>query len=126
MLSALTALVVLVVVLAIFATTKPGRRVAAALGLRDAVAGAATSEDVDFLLGRCKNDPIEVARRVEAERERFPDLCEADHYRRAIRRLLGEANAGTASRAGNGGEPEAPARSSPGSDSRAASGGGKS
>jgi hypothetical protein len=91
MLTVVTALVVLVAVLAIFATTKPGRRVAAAIGLRTGVAGAATCEDVDFLLGRCGNDPVEVARRVAAERARFPDLSEADHYRRAIRRLLGEA-----------------------------------
>ena len=99
MFSALTALVVLAVVLAIFATTKPGRRIAAALGLRTDFAGAATSEDVDFLLGRCGNDPVEVARRIAAERERFPDLSEADHYRRAIRRLLAEAN-GAGSKSG--------------------------
>lgn len=91
MLSVVTALVVLVAVVAIFGTTKPGRRVAAAIGLRTDFAGAAISEDVGFLLGRCGNDPVEVARRVEAERARFPDLSEADHYRRAIRRLLGEA-----------------------------------
>lgn len=88
-----TALVVLVAVLAIFATTKSGQKVVAALGLRGAVVGAATSEDVDFLLGRCGDDPVEVARRVAFERERFPDLSEADHYRRAIRRLLSESKA---------------------------------
>lgn len=94
MVSVLTALVVLVLVLAVFATTKPGRRLVAALGLRTDFAGAASSEDVDFLLGRCGNDPVEVARRIAAERERFPDLSEADHYRRAIRRLLSESGTG--------------------------------
>lgn len=95
MLSALTALVVLACVLAIFATTKTGGRLVDALGLRGPGAGAATSDDVDFLLDRCDNDPNEVARRIAAERERYPDLCEADHYRRAIRRLLAEAKSGS-------------------------------
>jgi len=40
---------------------------------------------------RCGNDLVEARRRVAEERERFPDLCEADHYRRAIRRLLAES-----------------------------------
>lgn len=53
MLSALMGLAVLAAVLAIFATTKFGRRVAVRIGLRDHVAGAATSEDVEFLLLRC-------------------------------------------------------------------------
>jgi hypothetical protein len=91
MLSAVTGLVVLAAVLAIFATTKAGRRVGVRIGLRDHVAGAASSEDVDFLLHHCGNDRVEALRRVTAERERFPDLCEADHYRRAIRRLLSES-----------------------------------
>lgn len=84
-------LVVLAAVLAIFATTPLGRRVAVRIGLRDHVAGAARSEDVDFLLQRCGNDRVEALRRVAAERDRFPDLTEADHYRRAIRRLLAES-----------------------------------
>jgi hypothetical protein len=91
MLSAVTGLVVLTAVLAIFATTPAGRRLAVRIGLRDHVAGAANSEDVGFLLQRCGNDRVEALRRVAAERERFPDLSEADHYRRAIRRLLAES-----------------------------------
>lgn len=81
MLSALMGLAVFAAVLAIFATTKSGRH----------VAGAASSEDVDFLLLRCGNDRAEALRRVAVERERFPDLCEADHHRRAIRKLLAES-----------------------------------
>lgn len=91
MLTALMGLVVLAAVLAIFATTPLGRRVAVRIGLRDHVAGAASSEDVDFLVHRCGNDHVEARRRVAAERERFPDLSESDHYRRAIRRLLAES-----------------------------------
>lgn len=90
MLTAVLLVVVLAAVLAIFATTPAGRRIAVQIGLRDRVAGAATSEDVDFLLLRCGNDRAEALRRVAFERERFPELCEADHYRRAIRRVLAE------------------------------------
>jgi len=90
MLSAVLLVVVLAAVLAIFATTKAGRRIAVRIGLRDHVAGAATSEDVDFLLLRCGHDRAEALRRVAVERERFPELCEADHYRRAIRKVLAE------------------------------------
>jgi hypothetical protein len=91
MLSAVMGLVVLAAVLAIFATTRVGRRVAVRIGLRDHVAGAASSEDIDFLVHRCGNDRVEALRRVAAERERFPALSEADHYRRAIRRILAES-----------------------------------
>ncbi len=91
MLSAVTGLVVLAAVLAIFLTTKVGRRVGVRIGLRNHVAGAASSEDVDFLVRRCGNDRVEALRRVAVERERLPDLSEADHYRRAIRRLLAES-----------------------------------
>jgi len=91
MVTAVMGLVVLAAVLAIFATTRVGRRVAVRIGLRNHVAGAASSEDVDFLVHRCGNDRVEALRRVAAERERFPALSEADHYRRAIRRLLAES-----------------------------------
>ena len=91
MLSALMGLAVLAAVLAIFATTKSGRRVAVRIGLRDHVAGAATSEDVEFFLLRCGNDRAGALRRIAVERERFPDLCEADPHRRAIRKLLAES-----------------------------------
>lgn len=90
MLTLLMALVVLAAVVAIFATTPAGRRLAVGIGLRDHVAGAAPRSDVDFLLARCGGDQAEARRRVEAERERFPALPEADHYRRAIRRILQE------------------------------------
>jgi hypothetical protein len=76
--------------LAIFATTEPGRELAKRIGFRDRVRGAASSEDVAFLLDACGGDAREAARRVATERARFADLSEAEHYRRAIRRVLAE------------------------------------
>jgi hypothetical protein len=76
--------------LAVFATTRPGRELAKRIGLRDYVPGAASSEDVAFLLGACDGDRAEVERRLEVERKRLPDLSEAEHYRRAIRKVLAE------------------------------------
>ncbi|MFO0691045.1 MAG: hypothetical protein U0900_20270 [Myxococcota bacterium] len=94
MLTLLMALVVLAAVVAIFATTPLGKRLAVGVGLRDHVAGAAPSRDVEFLLERCGGDRAEARRRIDAERERFPALGEADHYRRAIRRILEEQRRG--------------------------------
>jgi hypothetical protein len=76
--------------LAVFATTKRGREIARRIGLRRWVPGAAPSEDVAFLLDACRGDRREVERRLEIERSRLPALDEADHYRRAIRRVLAE------------------------------------
>ncbi len=76
--------------LALFATTRRGREIAKRIGLRDHVKGAAPSEDVKFLLEACAGDRKEAARRVEEERSRFSELSEADHYRRAIRKILVE------------------------------------
>lgn len=90
----LTTLLVLAVVLAISATTPTGRRLAVGLGLRRFVAGAASSQDIAFLLGRCGHDRSELERRLAAERERFPALTEAEHCRRAIRRILHEQAGG--------------------------------
>jgi hypothetical protein len=76
--------------LAVFATTIPGRELAKRIGLRDYVPGAASSEDVRFLLGACGGDSAEVERRLGIERDRLPELSEAEHYRRAIRKVLAE------------------------------------
>lgn len=94
MISLLIAFAVLVAVIAIFATTRVGKQLAVRIGLRDRVAGAAPSRDVEFLLERCGGDRAEALRRVAAESERFPALGEADHYRRAIRRILQEQKGG--------------------------------
>lgn len=79
--------------LAIYATTAGGREWLKKLGLRDHVPGAAPTEDVDFLLSSCGGDSAEVDRRLAAERERYPELTEAEHYRRAIRRVMREREA---------------------------------
>ena len=50
--------------------------------------GAATSEDVDYLLSACDGDHAELERRIQLERERYPDLTEAEHYRFAIRKVF--------------------------------------
>ncbi len=74
--------------LAIFATTRSGKRVATRLGFRDHVPGAAGTEDVSYLLNACDGDRAEVERRVGVERSRYPDLTEAEHYRFAIRKVF--------------------------------------
>ena len=76
--------------LAIFATTRAGREVLKRIGRRNRVPDAAPSEDIAYLLSACDGDRKEVDRRIELERERLPDLTEAEHYRRAIRKIMSE------------------------------------
>ena len=76
--------------LAIFATTRAGREVLKRIGLRNRVPDAAPSEDVAYILSVCDGDRREVDRRIDLERERLPDLTEAEHYRRAIRKVMSE------------------------------------
>ena len=78
----------------VFATTEAGRAVLKRFGLRRSVPGAAPEHDVDYLLKACGGDRAEVERRLEAERARYPALGEAEHYRRAIRRVWLERDAG--------------------------------
>lgn len=79
-----------VATIAIFATTKPGREIAKRIGFRDHVPGAASSEDVAFLLSACHDDQALVKNRIDVERRRYPDLTEEEHYRRAIRKVFAE------------------------------------
>ena len=81
---------VIVATIAIFATTTLGREIATRIGFRDYVSGAASSEDVAYLLSACHGDRVALEARIEAERRRYPDLSEAEHYRRAIRKVFGE------------------------------------
>jgi hypothetical protein len=76
--------------LAVFATTTTGRQILKRVGLRDRVPGAAPSEDLAYLRKACGGDRAEMDRRVAIERERYPDLTEAEHFRRAIRKVLAE------------------------------------
>ena len=78
------------VTIAIFATTGSGREIAKRIGFRDHVQGAATSEDVAYLLSACHGDRAALEERIEAERLRYPDLTEAELYRRAIRKVFAE------------------------------------
>jgi hypothetical protein len=83
-------LLALAVTIAIFATTSAGREVAKRIGFRNHVSGAATSEDVAYLLSACDGDRAALKERIEAERLRYPDLTEVEHYRRAIRKVFAE------------------------------------
>jgi len=74
---------------ALFATTRSGREIMKSIGFRDRVPGAAPTEDVAYLAQLC-GDAEDVERRLTVERERFPDLTEAEHYRRAIRKARAE------------------------------------
>ncbi len=86
-------LVSIAALVVVFATTRKGRDVMKRIGLRDRVPGAAPKDDVAYLVSLCDGDRAEAERRVDAERERFPDLTEAEHYRRAIRKGMAERNA---------------------------------
>lgn len=86
--TALTLAFALIGTIAVFLTTKWGGELAKRIGLRDRVTGAAKSQDVSYLLAACKGDRAELKRRIEFERERLPELTEAEHYRRAIRRVM--------------------------------------
>ena len=76
--------------LAIFGTTTAGREILKRIGLRDRVPGAASSEDVAYLLSACGGDREELERRIDKERALFPVITEAEHYRRAIRKAFAD------------------------------------
>ena len=86
--TAFTLALAMIGTIAVFLTTKRGGELAKRIGLRDRVSGAAKSEDVAYLLAACDGDRDELKRRIEFEHERFPELTEAEHYRRAIRRVM--------------------------------------
>jgi len=81
-------LLAIVATIAIFATTARGRELGKKMGFRDHVAGAASSEDVAYLLSACEGDRAELERRIAVERARYPELTEAEHYRFAIRKVF--------------------------------------
>ena len=95
MMEAVLLTLAVVATLAGFATTRAGRAMRKRIGRRDGVPGAAPREDVQFLLQACGGDRAEVERRLAVERERLPDLTEAEHYRRAIRKVMAERAAST-------------------------------
>lgn len=85
---ALTALLVLVAIIAIFATTPAGKGIAARLGLNLSRKGRAPKEDHDYLLRVCNGDFDELGDRLAAARRTNPDMSEAEVYRKAIRAHL--------------------------------------
>lgn len=85
---ALTVLLVLVAIVAIFATTPAGKRIAAEFGLNFSRKGRAPQEDHDYLLRVCNGDFDELGNRLSAVRRNNPDMSEAEAYRKAIRAHL--------------------------------------
>ena len=86
----MTLLIVAVAVALIFLTTPRGRRVAAWLGVSNPFRGGVDRDTRRYLLDACGGSRAELARRIEAERSRFPELDEAALYRRAVRTLMNE------------------------------------
>ncbi len=64
----LTVLLVLVAIVAIFATTPAGKRIAAEFGLNFSRKGRAPQEDHDYLLRVCNGDFDELGNRLSAVR----------------------------------------------------------
>ena len=88
--SVLLLVLALLATLAIFATTTSGREVLKRTAFRDRVPGAAPSKDYDYLFAACGEDRAEADRRIAFEAERYPQLTEAEHYRRAVRKVFAE------------------------------------
>jgi len=84
----LTILVASAAALAIFLTMPTGRRLASRLGIRRVSGGRAPREDREYLLCVCNGSKGAVARLLEAERARNPQMSEAETYRKAIRTHL--------------------------------------
>ena len=84
----LTVLVVLVAIVAIYATTPAGKRLANQFGLNLSRKGRAPQEDLDYLLRVCSGNVEKVGERLAAARRSNPDMTEAEAYRKAIRAHL--------------------------------------
>jgi hypothetical protein len=84
----LMVLLVLVAIIAIFATTPAGKRLSVRLGLNLSCKGRAPQEDHDYLLRVCNGDFTELGERLTAARRNNPEMTEAEVYRRAIRVYL--------------------------------------
>lgn len=85
---ALTVLLVLVAIVAIFATTPAGKRITDRLGLNLSRKGRVPPEDLDYLLRVCNGDADEMGKRLAEARRNNPDMSEAEAYRKAIRAQL--------------------------------------
>ena len=85
---ALTVLLVLAAIVAIFATTPAGKRLANQLGLNLSRKGRVPPEDFDYLLRVCNGDVDLLNRRLVSARQNNPEMSEAEAYRKAIREYL--------------------------------------
>lgn len=85
----LVALLALAAAGAIFATTRPGRRLLRRLGLPEPGArGTSPSrEQRRMLLRACQGDRAVMERLLDAERKKFPAMSEAEITRRVLRAL---------------------------------------
>ena len=90
MLGWLAPLIVGIGVVAIFLTTDTGKKLLETVGLYSLIKSGPAKEDREFLLRVCGGDPREVARRLEAERQRNPTLDSPQIYRRAIRTYMND------------------------------------
>jgi len=84
--SAWIVLICVAVIVWIASTTPTGRRWRRRLGLDRS--DRAPREDRDYLLRVCDGDAARAERLLERERRDYPEMTEAQAYRRAIRRLL--------------------------------------
>lgn len=84
----LTVFLVLAAVVAIFATTPRGKRLADQLGINLSRKGRAPPEDLDYLLRVCNGDVAQLGERLKTARRNNPDMTEAEAYRKAIRSYL--------------------------------------
>jgi hypothetical protein len=75
-------------VAAVLLTTPAGRRLRQRIPILALHSGRAPKQDRAYLLRVCEGDRARVAELLEREREGYPELSEADAYRRAIRRHL--------------------------------------
>jgi hypothetical protein len=73
-------------VVAVLLTTPAGRRIRQRLPIAALRSGRAPKDDRTYLLRVCDGDRARVAELLE--REGYPELSEAEAYRRAIRRHL--------------------------------------
>ncbi len=75
---------------AIYLTTPGGKRLAERLDLPTPARrkDRAPSEDQEYLLRICDDDPRRVARLIDEARQHNPGMTEAEAYRKAIRKVF--------------------------------------
>jgi hypothetical protein len=82
-------------IVAILLSMPLGRALARRVGLGWIAKGGAPREDREFLLQLCGNDRSKATELLEAERQKFSELSEAQLYRRVIRSQIRQREAAT-------------------------------